>query len=139
MRNSGYTSNKSSKSLFPTCQLKVFKFYVSCLPPPPPPLRPPPPRPQPPALDGSVPCRTSTAGPQPRVPLGVPRRTSNASSCSTNVSHIWQVRLCAPALMFHNTNILRYKTRVYSTWSGPRQDTSISCLPATVRSMLPWL
>ena len=51
--------------LFLTCQVRVVRLYVSCLPPPPPP--------QPPAPDGSVPRRTSTAsfgwqrsaGPQP--------------------------------------------------------------------------
>ena len=53
--------------LFLTCQVRVVRLYVSCLPPPPPPP------PQPPAPDGSVPRRTSTAsfgwqrsaGPQP--------------------------------------------------------------------------
>ena len=73
---------------FPACQVRVVRFYVSCLPPPPPrspaPLRPrpppptppPPPRPQPPASDGSVP-----AGSQLQVQDGsVPRRTSTARS-----------------------------------------------------------
>ena len=90
--------------MFPTCQVRVVRFYVSCRASPPPPPAPPAPLllallnrkcrmavvpagPQPPAPDGSVPRRTSTAnsgwqcsspdlnlqlvvfpaGPQPRV------------------------------------------------------------------------
>ena len=48
---------------FPTCQLRVLRFYVSCLPPPSPPRPPSPLRPPPPPIlkDGSIPRRTSTA------------------------------------------------------------------------------
>ena len=75
---------------FPTCQVRVVRFYQSCSPPPPPP-HPPPPRPPPPrSPDPSGHSRTSTAsaraqwalphlhrelqipvgtaGPQPRLP-----------------------------------------------------------------------
>ena len=87
-------------SFFPTCQVRVVRFCVSCRAPPPPA---PPPPPQPRVSDGSVLRQTSTAssglqcsppdlnrqlqtavfptGPQPQVQDGsVPRRTSTASS-----------------------------------------------------------
>ena len=91
---------------FPTCQVRVVRFYVSCLllssPPPPPPPRPPRPPAQPRPSTHSVLCRTSTttihaqcslpdlnhdhprpvfpAGPQPRVsPPSVPCRTSTTT------------------------------------------------------------
>ena len=90
----------SIHSLFPTCQVRVVRFYVSCLVPPPP--RPPPPLlsssssrcpPRPPAqlrlAIHSVLCRTSTttihapvfpAGPQPRPSTpSVPCRTSTTT------------------------------------------------------------
>ena len=78
--------------VFPTCQVRVVRFYQSCSPPPSPPHPPPPPRPPPPppSPDPSGHCRTSTAtsrsqwalpdlnrdfqiavgtaGPQPRLP-----------------------------------------------------------------------
>ena len=96
---------------FPACQVRVVRFYVSCLPPPSPPPRPPPPLrppPPPPRPHVSVPRRTSTtsvgwrrspldcqlfrlavvsAGPQPRAPAGsVPCGASTANSA-------WQ---CSP-------------------------------------------
>ena len=48
---------------FPTCQVRVVRFYQSCSPPPPPPLPPPPPHPPPPprSPDPSGHSRTSTA------------------------------------------------------------------------------
>ena len=49
---------------FPTCQVRVVRFYQSCSPPPPPPpLLPPPPHPPPPprSPDPSGHSRTSTA------------------------------------------------------------------------------
>ena len=90
--------------LFPTCQVRVVRFYQSCSPPPPPPP-PSPPRPPPRSPDPSGHCRTSTsssrsqwalpdlnrdfqvavgtAGPQPRLPDRSGHcRTSTASSRS---------------------------------------------------------
>ena len=78
-------------SLFPTCQVRVVRFYQSCSPPPPPlppppPHRPPPPRsPDPsghsrtstassrsqwalPDLNRELQIAVGTAGPQPRLP-----------------------------------------------------------------------
>ena len=51
------------KCFFPTCQVRVVRFYQSCSPPPPPPLPPPPPHPPPPprSPDPSGHSRTSTA------------------------------------------------------------------------------
>ena len=90
-------------SFFPTCQVRVVRFYVSRLLPPPSAFRrlPPPPDlnhdhprqafpagPQPQESTPSVPCRTSTArihamfpaGPQPRPSTpSVPCRTSTAT------------------------------------------------------------
>ena len=91
---------------FPTCQVRVVRFYQSCSPPPPP--HPPPPSPLPPPPRGPDPsghCRTSTAssrsqwalpdlnrdfqvavgtaGPQPRLPDRSGHcRTSTANSRS---------------------------------------------------------
>ena len=88
-------------SLFPTCQVRVVRFYVSCLLLSSPLLSSPPPPAQP-RSTLSVPCRTSTttihaqcalpdlnhdhprpvfpAGPQPRVsPPSVPCRTSTTT------------------------------------------------------------
>ena len=49
---------------FPTCQVRVVRFYQSCSPPPPPPpLPPPPPHPPPPPRSP-----VGTAGPPPRAP-----------------------------------------------------------------------
>ena len=51
-------------SLFPTCQVRVVRFYQSCSPPPPPPPLPPPPPHPPPPPRSPDPCghsRTSTA------------------------------------------------------------------------------
>ena len=93
---------------FPTCQVRVVRFYQSCSPPPPPPpLPPPPPHPPPPprSPDPSGHSRTSTAssrsqwalpdlnrelqiavgtaGPQPRLPGRSGHcRTSTATSRS---------------------------------------------------------
>ena len=74
-----YIHKYINNTFFPTCQVRVVRFYVSCLPPPcppspcPPPPRPPPPPPPPPDLNRK--CRMAVfPGPQPRVPLGsVPR------------------------------------------------------------------
>ena len=64
--------------LFPTCQVRVVRFYQSCSPPPPP-LPPPPPHPPPPPrspdpmqwaqpdLHRELQIPVGTAGPQPRV------------------------------------------------------------------------
>ena len=92
--------------LFPTCQVRVVRFYQSCSPPPPPPHPPPPSPPPPPrSPDPSGHCRTSTAtsrsqwalpdlnrefqiavgtaGPQPRLPDPSGHcRTSTATSRS---------------------------------------------------------
>ena len=92
--------------LFPTCQVRLVRFYQSCSPPPPPPPPPPPHPPPPPRSPGpSVHCRTSTAtsrsqwalpdlnrdfqvavgtaGPQPRLPGRSGHcQTSTASSRS---------------------------------------------------------
>ena len=91
---------------FPTCQVRVVRFYQSCSPPPPPPPHPPPPPPPPPppcTPDPSGHSRTSTAsarsqwalpdlhrelkipvgtaGPQPRLPgCSGHCRTSTATS-----------------------------------------------------------
>ena len=46
---------------FPTCQVRVVRFYQSCSPPPPPPHPPPPPPPPPRSPDPSGHSRTSTA------------------------------------------------------------------------------
>ena len=94
-------SYDSYASFFPTCQVRVVRFYQSCSPPPPP--HPPPPRPPPPprSPDFSRHCRTSTAsarsqdlnrelqipvgtaGPQPRLPGYTTHcRTSTATSRS---------------------------------------------------------
>ena len=54
-------SYDSYASFFPTCQVRVVRFYQSCSPPPPPPHPPPPPRPPPRSPDFSGHCRTSTA------------------------------------------------------------------------------
>ena len=103
---------------FPTCQVRVVRFYQSCSPPPPPP-HPPPPRPPPPrSPDPSGHCRTSTAscrsqwalpdlnrdfqvavgtaGPQPRLPgCSGHCRTSTASSRSQwalpDLNHDFQI------------------------------------------------
>ena len=89
------------KAFFPACQVRVVRFYVSCLlllssplllisSPPPPPRRPPrrPPRPPRPTatrdpqcslsdLNHDHPCSVFPAGPQPRVSMpSVPCRTS---------------------------------------------------------------
>ena len=94
------------EQFFPTCQVRVVRFYQSCSPPPPP-RPPPPPHPPPPprSPDPSVHSRTSTAssrsqwalqdlnrdfhiavataGPQPRLPdRSVHCRTSTATSRS---------------------------------------------------------
>ena len=52
-----------NRVFFPTCQVRVVRFYQSCSPPPPPPpLPPPPPYPPPPrSPDPSGHSRTSTA------------------------------------------------------------------------------
>ena len=72
--------------LFPTCQVRVVRFYVSCparLPPlPPRPPAPPPPPPDlnckpPPDLNCEIRIRVAPAGSQPRAPdQSVPPRTS---------------------------------------------------------------
>ena len=54
-------------SFFPTCQVRVVRFYQSCSPPPPPPP-PSPPRPPPRSPDPSGHCRTSTASSRSQLP-----------------------------------------------------------------------
>ena len=93
---SGLQGIFSMDSLFPTCQVRVVRFYVSCLlllsspllliSSPPPPRRPPrPPRPTATRdpqcslsdLNHDHPCSVFPAGPQPRVSMpSVPCRTS---------------------------------------------------------------
>ena len=93
---------RSGGMFFPTCQVRVVRFYQSCSPPPPPPPHPPPP---PRSTDPSGHSRTSTAssrsqwalpdlnrelqiavgtaGPQPRLPGRSGHcRTSTATSRS---------------------------------------------------------
>ena len=60
---------------FPTCQVRVVRFYQSCSPPPPPPPPPSPPPPPPRSQDPSGHSRTSTASSRSH-------RTSTASSRS---------------------------------------------------------
>ena len=85
------------KVFFPTCQVRVVRFYVSCLvlllSSPPPPRPPPPRRPRPPRptatrdpqcslsdLNHDHPCSVFPAGPQPRPSmLSVPCRTSTTT------------------------------------------------------------
>ena len=68
LANSNIYTKSPSKTLFPTCQVRVVRFYQSCrllLPPPPPP----PPSPRlllPPDLNYSHPRQVLAAGPQPR-------------------------------------------------------------------------
>ena len=87
----GFNLDANIPFLFPTCQVRVVKFYQSCSPPPPPPPPPPPHPPLPPGSpDPLMRSRTSnassrsqwalpdlnrelqiavgTAGPQPRLP-----------------------------------------------------------------------
>ena len=91
---------------FPTCQVRVVRFYQSCSPPPPPPPPPPHPPPPPRSPDPSGHSRTSTAssrfqwaqpdlhrelqipvgtaGPQPRLPgRSGHRRTSTQIAVGT--------------------------------------------------------
>ena len=84
----------SQKHLFPTCQVRVVRFYQSCSPPPPPPLPPPPPHPPPPSsqsrsqwaqpdLHRELQIPVGTAGPPPRAPdPSGHSRTSTATSRS---------------------------------------------------------
>ena len=46
----GNGSERQKKLKFPTCQVRVIRFYHSCPPPPPPPPHPPPPPPSPPVF-----------------------------------------------------------------------------------------
>ena len=92
----GSAENQYSISFFPTCQVRVVRFYVSCLlllsspllliSSPPPPRRPP----RPTAtrdpqcslsdLNHDHPCSVFPAGPQPRVSMpSVPCRTSTTT------------------------------------------------------------
>ena len=56
---------------FPTCQVRVLRFYQSCCPPPPPPppLRPPPPPPPPPRPVSPRPCLHQLPPPLPPCQL----------------------------------------------------------------------
>ena len=76
-------------TFFPTCQVRVVRFYQSCSPPPPPPPPSPPPPSQSrsqwalPDLNREFQITVGTAGPQPRAPdLSGHCRTSTASSRS---------------------------------------------------------
>ena len=91
-----------SFSFFPTCQVRVVRFYQRCSPPPPPPPHPPPPPRSPdpsghsrtstassrsqwalPDLNRELQIAVGTAGPQPRLPGRSGHcRTSTASSRS---------------------------------------------------------
>ena len=78
-----FTENQPSKIIFyfPTCQVRVVRFYQSCSPPPPPPHPPPPSPPPPPrSPDPSGHSRTSTASARSQWALHC--RTSTASSGS---------------------------------------------------------
>ena len=95
-----FTENQPSKIMFyfPTCQVRVVRFYQSCSPPPPPP--PPPRSPDPsghsrtstastrsqwalPDLHRELRIPVGTAGPQPRLPgCSGHCRTSTATSRS---------------------------------------------------------
>ena len=66
---------QSFLALFPTCQVRVVRFYQSCSPPPPPP--PPPPHPPPPPRSPDV----GTAGPPPRAPDPSGHCRTSTASC----------------------------------------------------------
>ena len=83
---SGQGPLKKLQPLFPTCQVRVVRFYQSCSPPPPPhPPPPSPPRPPPRSPDPNreFQIAVGTAGPQPRLPDRSGHcRTSTATSRS---------------------------------------------------------
>ena len=71
--------HKKGWLFFPTCQVRVVRFYQSCSPPPPPPHPPPPP--SPPLLLLAVQIPVGTAGSPPRAPDPTGHCRTSTASC----------------------------------------------------------
>ena len=122
---------KNLPSFFPTCQVRVVRFYVSCLllsspphlllisssSPPPPPRRPPPRRPPRRRPSSNCDPRSTPVGPQPRIVpfVSVPCRTSTSSSSTPSVP--WTIHAqclstttSAPSVPCRTSTASRYAT-----------------------------